>query len=824
MDLAGRRYGHIRVDRMLGQGGMGDVYEGFDERLARRVALKVLNREGQLDEEARARLIREARTLSKLDHPNICRIHDFIDDGTNDVLVLEMIDGRTLQEAMNDGLSSAEKLRIARDIAGVLVAAHRAGIIHRDLKPENVMLTKSGQVKVLDFGLARWLKRKSGKSFPAIAAITEPRLRPTASHPETTAIRDSARPAIDDLAANATGAGLTVGTPLFMSPEQARGEVLTTASDIYSFGLMLQAMFTGKDPYPPELTAREIMIRASRGDSLPVNGLRRDVAALIKDLKSLAPSDRPTAVEALRRVNRIIDMPKRYLRRAAVAVLVALVVLGAWKYTVDLRRERTAAQAAEAEARQRRAQADSLIEFMLGDLRTKLEPVGRLDVLDAVAARSLEYMSSLNVQSMSPQEIAKNSKALNQLGEVRIAQGNLAAAAGVFDRSLALAKTASARAPNDPELALGVGTAHFWVGNALRLRGDLPAALAQMHEYGRITEELATRHPLNDEYQVENAYGHSNVATILEAQGDLNAALTEYRLTLAVQSTRLASRPADTRQRGDVAQTLNKIGAVLERLGRLDEARSFYEREFAAYESLTRDEPKDMHWKDRLANSHEYLAPLLDMLGQTDAALVHAAAGAAIYRELAGLDPANTTWQRNAATSLSRDADLRAAEGNARSEIQPAQGAETAILQLLQHENRPAWKVDLMLIKMTHARVLLAAGESGRARAKAAEALALADSLGPRIPKRYAAQAYATLAAACEASHDSAAAHAAWMQVRSRLDAAAATATDVRLLAVYARALMALDEIERGKAVVSRLRQSGYRGRELAAMCAKARC
>ena len=155
MNLAGRSFGHIRVDRILGQGGMGDVYEGFDVRLARRVALKVLNSEGQLDEEARARLIREARTLSKLDHPNICRIYDFIDDGVSDVLVLELIDGRTLQEAMDDGLSTAEKLRIARAIASVLVAAHRAGIIHRDLKPENVMLTKSGQVKVLDFGLAR---------------------------------------------------------------------------------------------------------------------------------------------------------------------------------------------------------------------------------------------------------------------------------------------------------------------------------------------------------------------------------------------------------------------------------------------------------------------------------------------------------------------------------------------------------------------------------------------------------------------------------------------------------------------------------------------
>src|SRR5205823_2824779 len=101
MNLQGSHYGHIRVDRMLGQGGMGEVYEGYDERLTRRVALKVLSREGQLDDEARGRLIREARTLSKLDHPNICRIHDLIDDNGTNVLVLELIDGRTLQEAVS---------------------------------------------------------------------------------------------------------------------------------------------------------------------------------------------------------------------------------------------------------------------------------------------------------------------------------------------------------------------------------------------------------------------------------------------------------------------------------------------------------------------------------------------------------------------------------------------------------------------------------------------------------------------------------------------------------------------------------------------------
>jgi tetratricopeptide (TPR) repeat protein/predicted Ser/Thr protein kinase len=820
MNLAGRSFGHIRVDHMLGQGGMGDVYQGFDVRLARRVALKVLNSEGQLDEEARTRLMREARTLSKLDHPNICRIYDFIDEGDLDVLVLELIDGRTLQEAMNDGLSWAEKLRIAHDVASVLVTAHRAGIVHRDLKPENVMLTASGQVKVLDFGLARWIKRKSGKSFPAIASPV--RLRAVgAEGADATAILS---PPEDAAAANATAVGLTVGTPLFMSPEQARGEPLTTASDIYSFGLLLQALFTGRDPYPDDLTAHQVMVKASRGDSLPVTGVGHDVAALIKACKALAPSDRPTAADTLRRIERIVETPKRVARRAAVIVLALIAVLGGWKYTVDLRRERTAAQKAEAEAKQRRADADSLIEFMLGDLRTKLEPVGRLDVLDAAAERSLAYMSSLNTDLMTPQEIARNSKALNQLGEVRMSQGNLPAAASVFNKSLALAQVAQKRAPNDSELALAVGTAQFWVASALQLKGDLPGALAHMREYGRITENLATRYPKNDEYQVESGYGHSGVATILESQSDLAAALPEYRLTLAVQSARLAAKPWDTHRQGDVAVTLNKIGFVLERLGRLEEARSFYEREFALYDSLGRVEPKNMHWKDRLANSHEYLAALMENLGEIDAGLLHASPGAQIYGELARHDPTNMQWQRNLATALNRHATFLLAKGDAPKALQSVGVAETTMRQLLKHENRPAWNGDLVLIKSNQARILLAVKDVGRARAIAAESAALADTLGSRVSKRLVGDAHATVAETAEAAHDPAAARVAWSAVRGALEPASVTTTDVRVLSLYARALMGLGDRDRGMPIIARLRQSGYRGRDLAELCAKRGC
>src|SRR3954453_10274087 len=294
MHLGGRRIRHIRVEHFLGQGGMGDVYEGFDEKLRRRVALKVLHRHPG-DRDARARLIREAHALAQLEHPNICRIYDLIDDEPDvDVLVLELIDGRTLTQAIREGLRSAEHLRIATSIADVLVAAHRAGIIHRDLKPDNVMLTRTGEIKVLDFGLARWLERMSGMYDAVRLRSRDQSERGFVADPKQTAKKwvfpELVTPAV------ATAAGMAVGTPLYISPEQARGETLTTASDMYAFGLVLQTLFPGMEPYPQEWSGAQVMMKAAIGESMPAKLRQRDVVALINQLKQLAPSDRPTAV------------------------------------------------------------------------------------------------------------------------------------------------------------------------------------------------------------------------------------------------------------------------------------------------------------------------------------------------------------------------------------------------------------------------------------------------------------------------------------------------------------------------------------------------
>src|SRR5258708_2173226 len=149
----GSHIGRIRIDALLGSGGMGEVYRGWDERLERPVAVKVLHGDKRLTPSLRGRILREAKVLSRLDHPNICRIYDVIERDDADYLVLELVDGHDLRVAMINGLARAESLGILLQIARVLGDAHTHAIVHRDHKPENVMITNAGDVKVLDFGI-----------------------------------------------------------------------------------------------------------------------------------------------------------------------------------------------------------------------------------------------------------------------------------------------------------------------------------------------------------------------------------------------------------------------------------------------------------------------------------------------------------------------------------------------------------------------------------------------------------------------------------------------------------------------------------------------
>ena len=204
----GSRLGPYEIVGLLGTGGMGEVYRARDTRLQREVALKILPEATSGDSAAEARFEREAKAIASVNHPNICAIHDVGIDGGRRFLVMELLEGETLQQRLRRGaFGTPELMEHAAALADALQAAHARGIIHRDLKPGNIFLTSRGQLKILDFGLAK-----------ATDATDSP---------------DGQTQAADDLI---TGRGITVGTAAYMSPEQIRGELLDARTDIFSLG------------------------------------------------------------------------------------------------------------------------------------------------------------------------------------------------------------------------------------------------------------------------------------------------------------------------------------------------------------------------------------------------------------------------------------------------------------------------------------------------------------------------------------------------------------------------------------------------------------
>jgi serine/threonine protein kinase len=219
----GDRLGAYEIVGLLGHGAMGEVYRARDTRLGRNVAVKVLPAAFANDADRLARLDREARLISQVNHPNICTLFDVVEGQNAPVLILELIEGETLQQRLLRGpMPLREALRCASGIAAALEAAHTKGIIHRDLKPSNIKITAAGAVKVLDFGVAK-LAHDSSSGFVA---------------PDLT------------LTLGGTKEGLFVGTVAYVSPEQAMGDRVDGRSDIWAFGCLLYEMLTAKRAFP----------------------------------------------------------------------------------------------------------------------------------------------------------------------------------------------------------------------------------------------------------------------------------------------------------------------------------------------------------------------------------------------------------------------------------------------------------------------------------------------------------------------------------------------------------------------------------------------
>jgi hypothetical protein len=250
---SGTRLGPYEILGALGAGGMGEVYRARDTRLDRAVAVKVLPADRATDITARARFDREARAIAALNHPNICALHDVGHDAGHDFLVMELLEGETLQQRLTRGpLDAAQVVEVGIALADALDAAHGQGLLHRDLKPANIFLTSRGQPKILDFGLAKG-------QLDAADALTR---------------------AADG---SVTRTGTSVGTVAYMSPEQLRAEPLDVRTDLFSLGLVLYEMATGQRTFDgPTLAVVSAAILTR--EPAPLRQFRADVPRRLEEV------------------------------------------------------------------------------------------------------------------------------------------------------------------------------------------------------------------------------------------------------------------------------------------------------------------------------------------------------------------------------------------------------------------------------------------------------------------------------------------------------------------------------------------------------------
>jgi TolB-like protein/predicted Ser/Thr protein kinase len=400
--VLGLTVSHYRVLQRLGGGGMGVVYEAEDTRLGRRVALKFLPEELEKDPQALERFQREARSASALNHPNICTIHDIDQHEGRHFITMELLEGAPLSARIAGHAVPIDRLlEWGIQIADALDAAHAKGIVHRDVKPQNIFITKRGQAKVLDFGLAKVEPRR----VPAAAASSAQTMDVNPEH--------------------LTSPGQAVGTVAYMSPEQARGEDLDARTDLFSFGAVLYEMATGSVPFkgttsavifdgilnraptppvrlnpelPPEL--EQIINKALEKDRELRYQSASELRADLKRLKRERDSGRSSTAVAAAAAPRPARRLKVWIAIAAVIAIFAAGAIVSWRLERPNRLPK-AAQTTIAVLPFQNLGADKNLDFL--GLALPDEAVTTLSYIPALAVRPFETSRRFAGTSVDPQ-------------------------------------------------------------------------------------------------------------------------------------------------------------------------------------------------------------------------------------------------------------------------------------------------------------------------------------------------------------------------------------------------------------------------------------
>ena len=825
--------GPYRIVDTLGEGGLGVVYLAEQsEPVRRQVALKILKGDAN-SADVLARFEVERQALAVMDHPSIAKVFDagVTDDG-RPYFVMELVSGSQLANFCDERrLTVRERVQLFVDVCHAVQHAHQKGVIHRDLKPSNILVTDvEGRAlpRVIDFGIAKATK--------------------AAEFDGTQLTRDDQ----------------VIGTPAYMSPEQIDGSGdVDTRSDIYALGVLLFEILLGALPYDRAAYQGWAAVAAQMHREPPTPAKRfaelDDTQQTIATLRSTTPPllkrelvgdlgwivSRAMEKERDRRYETVNAMAldlqrflkhepvrargastaytvRKFVRRNRLGVAFgATVALGLVGFSIvtAVQADRIARARDEAEAR--RGQAEGLIDFMLSDLRDKLEPIGRLEILDDVGTQATEYFSAIPEDQFTDDELSSRSQALWQIGKVRLDQGDSESAVTAFAESLRLARALSERAPLDAERLFDLSQSHFYVGYAAWLKGDLESAEAEFLGYLAAAERLIELEPDNLDYRLEVGFAHGNLGSVREARGDLTGAAEAYALTLAAKQDLVDRDSTNVDWMGELAETHNKLGLINRKQEDFAGALEQYSRELELKRRILVLAPDHAYWRYRSTVALGFLADLAGATGQLEDGLRLRGEQSAVLDSLVAFDPSNTRWRRGQAMSglasawfLNRLRRYTEAE----SELDRA---EQTLTELVRADSTAfGWHADLAALHIRRAELRLFEARPAESLQAADRATALVDDEASPSAARAKVIAATHLARgyALDALGRRPEAEAAWARSMESVAPFTQGVDRAEFRPLLAEILLLLGRTEEAAAELEVLRMSGFRDARLQAL------
>ena len=641
VSLQGQRLGSYRIEREIGQGGMGAVFlaSRADDQYQKNVAIKLV-RTGLLTAFLADRFRNERQILAALEHPYIARLLDggVTADG-QPFLVMEYVEGVPVDAYCDThDLSTPERLQLFRKICAAVHHAHQRLVIHRDLKPSNILVTAQGEPKLLDFGIAKLIDTETASS-------------------DTTEF--------------------LLATPLYASPELVNGQAVTTATDVYSLGVILYCLLTGRSPYGNTTSGLELFHAILNGDiakpsAVASQAKRRmpgDVDSIVLKALRKEPERRYASAEQLSEdVRRHIEslpvlagsesfcyITAKFIRRNRIAVAASAIVAVSLIAATAVSLHQSSIAATERRLAEHRLESlRKLTGSVLFEFHDAIQELpGATQARKLLTQRALEYLNSLDpATARDPSQQAQIVEAYRKIGDVQgnptnANLGDTAGALASYAKGLTIAQEMVRSNPRDngPRLALALLLER--IADTRAQAGEVQRAVEDSRQSVAIFAELARDNSLEAQQRAGTAHiklgdllGHPVFPNI----GDRKGAFDHYQQALAIYSNlKPADNPVTRRYLGIIYE---RIGKMLELQGRKSEALASYQKSFAIREALSSDNPVNTNARRDLAIAHEKIGDLLVATGQVGKGLQELQEALNILERLHALDPSNANAAR----------------------------------------------------------------------------------------------------------------------------------------------------------------------------------